>query len=658
MKHLFFFCLLLSASAASGQSYWEELNAPDGGAPTKVTQTANGWVYAEFYDHAVFCSQDNGLHWQQIFWPSGDPDTGFAQITVGRAGTLFAERRLGESTTPAHLFLDIFKSTDNGITWQLLVDSLPIHGIAENSSGVLFAVKDSSSNFGSNTMVIRSYNSGATWEQVYMIPGLTLSDTEVEVDEYDRVVGSIFFDFDNPDNIFFSTDDGQNWHNRDTDISGLFLVTAAGATLETRFGDFFRQASDTSAAQEVMLDSLPGYYQVSDLMLFPDGTIYATTSQYFYKSVDDGLTWERIGPHNGFLTFPIKSPLQDGTMLAANGYFIGRSVDFGATWAFSAFQINRGLAFDLYTHTDQEWLAWMAGGGLWHTADGGQTWDLRKGAGKRNDNYFDENMVSDPAGNVWFVMDESLFFSPDLGQTFLDITPPDSLSALKKGVGLNQQTHTLFARTRSGTTRTADNGITWQTVADSFFLRKMEVHPSGVLFAILDSIYWYPALYRSNDDGQTWERVVGQTVRDFTITPLGDIFAIIDNKISRSTNLGASWSNLNRTAEYLLSNAGGQLFALASSNISMSMDNGLSWQTLPLPAVLDGAGGGGSSISYWMLDEQSRMYISVWEYGGLGSTGHLFRTTHSTLSGAYLTGTVFKDADADCSTNDPESPLA
>lgn len=664
MKHLLLLCLLLSSFSAFGQSYWEELKAPDGGAPTKITQTVNGWVYAEFYDRAVYCSQDNELHWQQIFWPSNDPDTGFAKITVGRAGTLFTERRLGDGTTPAYFFLDIFKSTDNGVTWQLLVDSLPIHGIAENSDGVLFAMKDSLPNPGTNSSVVRSYDGGATWEAVYTIPEYTFYNTGVVIDEYDRIIVSTWI---GAYNVFFSTDDGQSWHKRRRadEFSSLFLVTATGASLSTDIhGYFLRQASDTAAMQEIILDSLP-YNYVYGLMLFPDSTIYATASQYFYKSVDDGLTWERIGPHNGYLSFPMGSPLQNGTILAANGYLLGRSDDLGATFTFSTFQINRGLAYDFYTHNDQEWLAWTAGGGLWHTADGGQTWDLRKGGNKKNDNYFNEVLVSDTTGNVWFVMDESLFFTPDLGQTFLDITPPDSLAILEKGIGLNRQTHTLFARTRTGTARSTNNGTTWQTVADSFFLRKMEVHPSGVLFAILDSIYWYPAtyasypfLYRSNDDGQTWERVSVQYVRDFTFMPQGDIYAILDNDIRRSTNLGASWTNLNRSAQHLLSNAGGQLFAQTTSNISMSTDNGINWQTLPLPSVLDGAGGGGSSISYWTLDEESRMYISVWEYGGFGSFGHLFRTTNSTLSGTYLSGTVFKDADADCATNDPESPLS
>lgn len=87
----------------------------------------------------------------------------------------------------------------------------------------------------------------------------------------------------------------------------------------------------------------------------------------------------------------------------------------------------------------------------------------------------------------------------------------------------------------------------------------------------------------------------------------------------------------------------------------MSFDNGLTWQKLPQPKAVIEADA--AIYSNWAFDNQNRLLLSVWEYGGAGSIGHLFRTANSTLSGTTLTGTVFKDADADCTTNDPESPL-
>ena len=658
MKHLFLLCLLLSAFTASGQSYWEELKAPDGGAPYKITQTVNGWVYAEFYDGAVYCSQDDGLHWQQIFWPSNDPDTGFAKITVGRAGTLFAERRLGGAFASYPYYYDVYKSADNGLTWDMLMDSSTTHAVGETSGGNFFAIHDT---IWVLQRIVTSDDGGQNWQPVHNLNSTFAYYSQIEIDAYDKIwaAAGLIGDFT------YSTDNGNNWQYQFIEEE-VRMLTLSGTLLFSNH-EMLSRVTASGTTQWITIDpALPsGYKGIYGLLQLPDSSIYAIHSQYFYKSVDDGLTWERIGPHNGYSYFPMKSPLQSGTMLATNGYFMGRSDDLGATWSFSTFDISRGLTYDLYTHNNQEWLAWTAGGGLWHTADGGQTWDLRKGADKKNDNYFDEVIVSDQSGNVWFVMDESLYFTSDLGQTLLDITPSDSLFKWQRALGLNQQTHTLFARTRTGTARSANNGATWQTVAGDF-LKKLEVHPSGVLFAILDSVIWYssgnynafPFLHRSNDDGQMWERVTGERVYDFTITPQGDIFAIIDSEISRSSNLGASWTGLNRNADHLLANAGGQLFAQTTSNLSMSTNNGLNWQTLPLPTALVDAGSGNSLISYWTLDEQSRMYISGWRYGGSGSNGSLFRTSNSTLSGSYLSGTVFKDADGECATNDPEYPLA
>ena len=448
MKHLFLLCLLFTTLAGSGQSYWETLQAPDGGAPVKAIQTANGRVYAEFYDHAVYCSQDNGLHWQQIFWPSNDPDTGFAKITVGKAGTLFAERRLGGVSADYPFYYDIYKSLDNGVTWQIFLDSSNIYGIAENSSGVLFAIQDSQ---GVSQSILRSQNGGNNWQQVHTF-STAYVQRSIEFNFYDHVWVS-----ENGilDGFAYSTDGGDTWQTPLLDEESTLLVTSLGSILYMSAEGTLTRLSVSGVKQTLDLDPALPYYKkyIYSLLQFPDGTIYASNAEFYYKSVDDGIHWEKVRPHNGHLLFPMANPLQDGTILATDSYLMSRTGDLGVSWTFSSFGINRGLVFDLYPHSDQEWLANMAGGGLLHTSNGGQVWDLRKDAGKLNDNLFMETLVNDPAGNVWFIIDESLFYSPDLGQTMQDITPPDNLSTLNKGVGLNAQTHTLFVRTGSGTAR-------------------------------------------------------------------------------------------------------------------------------------------------------------------------------------------------------------
>lgn len=660
MRHALLLCLLLNALVASGQtSYWEELPAPPGGAPTRVTQTANGWVYAEFYDHAVFCSQDNGLHWQQIFWPSSDPDTGFAKITVGRAGTLFAERRVDDNDF-APFFFDVYTSVDNGATWQHLLDSTAIHGLGETSTGRLFALKDSINS--SYQLVVRSDNGGGAWQTVKTPSGSGEYYEQVAIGGYDEAwVGR---EEVHSSYIHYSVDGGDTWLGRHLLFPTITALSFSGTLL---YDDYDRICRFTSGGTTTcfFIDSTLSstYNRVSSIIQLPDSSIYAATSRYFYKSQDDGVTWQRLGPTNRMLNVHGDRPLFDGTWLASNGTTTARSTDLGATWSFSAFGINQGQTYDFSPISQQEWLAWT-GTELWHTQDAGQTWSLRRDNTGQAAGLNLENMITNSEGNTWIVAKDSLLFTPDLGLTFQNITPPVGLAdrAVPR-IGFNGQQNTLFVSTLNGTMHTQDNGITWQITMDSFYIRKMVPHTSGALFALFDSIYWYPThyypyslLFRSDDEGQTWQRVSNERIDDVVVSPTGGIFALFKSKIHYSADIGNTWVPIQWSGDHLAVDPGGFLFSFnPNSSASMSVDGGHTWQVLPEPPAFENV----TTSSIWFLDfdNQSHMYIQGWEYAGTGARGRLFRTANPTHEGAWLTGTVFKDADGDCSTLDPESTL-
>jgi photosystem II stability/assembly factor-like uncharacterized protein len=665
MKITLLFCLLLCAGIAFGQaSYWEELPSPPGGTPERITQVANGWVYAEYYDSTVYYSQDNGLNWQQMFWPSNDPDTGFAKITVGRAGTLFAERRVVDNNFLPYFF-DVFTSVDNGATWQLLLDSTNIHGLGETSTGYWFGLKDTMGlNFISYQLVVRSDNAGVNWQTVNSLNNWPYFYERVDVGGYDEVwVGR----GDYIDTKYYSRDNGNTWVSKlvQSPSSTSIMLTFSNTLLYNNFNQVCRApVVGTTVCSNIDSAFSNGYGYVNSFFQLPDSSLYATTSQFLYKSVDDGISWQRVGPNNGMVSFHDDRPLFDGTWLASNGYTQARSADLGVSWNFSAFGVNRGLVQDLFLRNEQEWLAWT-GSELWHTNNAGQDWELRLDkSGRTPWLYLVENMMADANANTWLVVRDSLLFSPDMGQTFQNITPPAGLSThIPSQIGLNGQQNTLFVGTQNGTMRTQNNGQTWDNVLDSLYLRKIVHHPSGVLFGLFDSVSWWfsnssyelhPLLFRSNDDGDTWERLSDQKVEGLIVTPAGDLFAFFPTTIHRSTDMGSTWVSVQQYGNQLISDAGGFLFLfqLGSEKAYMSVDDGHNWQGMPVPNAI-------ASSIWWFLgfDDQSRLFASGWEYAGAGSHGRLFRTTNPTHSGAYLNGTVFKDADGDCSTNDPESLL-
>ena len=674
MKHLFLFCLLLSASAATGQSYWEELKAPDGGAPTKITQTANGWVYAEFYDNAVFCSQDSGLHWEQIFWPSGDPDTGFVKITVGRAGTLFAVRQVTQLFP--YLF-DTYISVDNGTTWQKALDSSPISNVCQTSSGLWFGISTSNPPLPGWVKVVRSADQGITWDEIYQATQ-PFSIAQLQTDDYDRLVltgSSTYF-------VVFSPDEGQTWKQfNGVGTTDEYIITFENNVLSRHLTGSKITRQYTGGFEEVNVDStLTGtIIFVEGLYLSPESSeIYAQVRNqsdefnvvYYYQSSDDGHSWTKLPDIASIYQLPVFMRLGDSSLIANRQKAIFRSTDNGQNWFISSNGINRNEPGKFEACNDAVWLA-MTYSGFWKTSDAGENWQLKKPVSKYfNYQYKVQSFVVDTLGRLLVCADDSLFLSYDLGEHFINITPPAYDSVLQKSVGSNSATGSMFLRNAQGTSRSTDNGNSWSTVSDNLRLVKMILHPSGTLYASMDSLVPSMAggqpivvtqtfLYKSVDDGITWHHVLDSPIEDFTINTLGDVFAMSYYDLFRSVDNGNSWmkklgagSNIHN----ITSNLGNQLFWYGFSNeLKMSFDFGNTWQDLPkIQKALDAD----TYYSYncnFSFDPSGRMYAPVSLYSGYG---FLFRTTNSTLSGAYLTGTVFKDADADCSTNDPESPLA
>lgn len=651
-KSLLYGLLLLSGTLLGQSSYWTELKAPDGGSPIRIVQTTDGKVYAEFYDHAVFCSQNNGLHWQQIFQPSNDPDTGFAQINIGWAGTLFAQRRLGTVGSPEYYHLDVFKSTDNGATWQQIADSARIRGLAETSTGVWFALKDST-NISSGHKLLRSTDSGLSWEVVGIMPGQTNTSSEMEVDRYDRILVSEYF---NHINTVYSDDMGNTWHNRYSGYDQVFLITHTGASLSVDVNTISRQGSDAEPVVQVF--SNPAGSGVSSFFIFPDNTIYASTGIEYIRSTDDGLSWEVFGPNNGVFQFPMNGPLDDGTILASRNDGMARSTDSGINWSFSNFDLPRGSANSILVRGDNDWFA-LTESGLFRSTNAGDSWDLLKG-GQGYNPYYRRDYIALKDSQLLLVMDRRLFRSDDLGQSFSDITPPDSIPAYYQGTGIHAQTGTFFVSTLPGTARSTDGGNNWETVNPGFRLYKMATHPSGVLFAIFDSAVQNGLkrfLFRSADDGQSWEKTSLPKVDNLIITPQGEV-VMTDygtGMMWRSSDMGITWIKYQHNSDLLESNASNFLFSATGEYLQMSLNGGANWQLLPEPPLPPDA----VVYSYQALDVDvhGRLFASVWEYGDYGSIGHLYRTTNPTQNGAFLGGNVFKDADGDCATADPESPL-
>lgn len=653
------FCL--SSHLVFAQAYWEQLNPPPGGEPAHIVQTTGGRVYAEFYDNVVYTSTDNGVHWQLVFQPFVAPDNTFEKIAIGRAGTLFAEKRLSVNQSPPHVF-NTYRSDDNGQSWQPFTSATNIHAISEAPDGTLYAIRDSAYQSGGFCQqVLRSDDAGITW---ISFPDCINNNTPyywaTETDAYGRVL----LPPDYQGYAHYSLDRGANWHKRYFDIlEDRITITATGAILywDLNFG-LTRRTDDTAPATYIDIDSMyaQNYEHVSGIIVAPDSTLYLTNPVGLYKSADDGLHWQRIPTTFKANHLPLYSPLQDGALMANGLDGIYRSADQGVSWAFSAYGINRSAAEAIYPLTQADWWATLESG-LWHSENAGQHWDLIKA----NTRQSGARLTFDANGVRYALVQDSVFRFNAGGSVTANVTPAEGLpsSHALQRLWVDSVTHTLFTNTQWGAVRLANGSNTWQAVTDSFFIRKVVRHPSGVLFAIMDSIYWYPNVYlaasrlfRSEDNGYTWLKTDDKKVKDCTVDSEGGIYALGNNSLHYSSDTGSHWIPVPGIGgDFIQVNNADQLFVFRNSNqpVYLSADGGRHWQSLPVPDTLMGLSGS-ASVKSLTFDPTQRAYLTAWQYT---STGLLLRSANATSIGAWLTGTVEKDADGDCSTHDPETVL-
>jgi len=103
--------------------------------------------------------------------------------------------------------------------------------------------------------------------------------------------------------------------------------------------------------------------------------VYATKGNFFFRSVDGGLTWEQSTnglPANHVVYTVINHPTIPGYLLAATGQGVSRSLDSGATWGTNLFGTRTFRI--LFDSRDQSvvWLATL--GGIFRGPLGGPSW--------------------------------------------------------------------------------------------------------------------------------------------------------------------------------------------------------------------------------------------------------------------------------------------
>ncbi len=443
----------------------------------------------------------------------------------GPVQTLAADPR-HPGTVYAVLPAGIFKATDSGASWTRLSLDAVITSLA------IDPVHPATLYVGSPApeLLRKSTDGGASWSFSSLgLPVGTHSERPVSltVDPSDpRRLLLVYLG-----TIWRSTDAGASWRAAATGLppasesparTVAFAARPAGTAFAATSAGLFR-TSDSGLSWKRLDHGLPPS-EVGLLALAPSDprALYVVLNGLgLYRTADGGDSWRHVaGPSNLFGALLSVSPQSPFTLYAsASGSGpLFRSTNGGTRWSpLSGVSAVTALAFD--PATPQRIYAGVTSpplGGVLRSDDGGASWARRsQGMTGLETNW----LALDPGepGRLWATVGAALFRGVDGGTRWVQATPPfqgylggplavgDS-SALLAAVPVQTPHGPLTYAIRT----MADGGASWKTVLTvrSFDVSRIRAAPSrpSTIYAAWGSLASGPfRLYRSTDDGETWE---------------------------------------------------------------------------------------------------------------------------------------------------------
>jgi uncharacterized repeat protein (TIGR01451 family) len=645
-----------------GQSYWQEMPAPYGGAPGRMFATFSGDLYAEYADRSIYRSTDQGLTWQAVYTPAPDSDLTFQKVTtIGRYGTFFIEA--SGASTAGH---DAYASFDQGLNWQVVQQDGPLYQFVESDNGDWFALRNGPDSTGGNlSQVVRSPDQGQSWETVFETTALL---DQLRIDAFNRLI--VLERIDSSWTVQVSTDQAESWHDLaslpttsyDIDGSVHFVITPTNTLVHWReaydMPFIWRIAAGSGQATAIAVPDADGIYPTHylyDMAVGPAGELLLASSEALFISTNDGLDWQQIPQSPRAVRLPVGRTLPDGALLASGDLALLRTAAPFTDWTFSSTGVDQAFIQDLFVQPDGEWWA-VTPSGLWRSADEGAQWSLllaEPRVDKANLSNANGHFIAiDPLLRRYVLLGDSLFRTDDDVQ-FANVTPPAGFGPYGPyGIWVAPSTDHVFVDAATGTLRSTDHGATWQLIAPHWYMRNLERSPGGTLWAVRDTAQLPPTyppyvrrLFYSEDEGLSWTQALDTQVVAFTVVPQGTIFAQGTNsRLYRSFDQGQSWQHRTRGTWIgrLAHNALGHLFQDDyAERLCRSIDGGLTWQLLPKPLVPPG-----DNFYNYEIQPDQRLYV----LSRVSGSGAIYRTRNPTIQGATLTGQVTLDADGDCQT--------
>jgi photosystem II stability/assembly factor-like uncharacterized protein len=271
-----------------------------------IAINADDVLFIGTWQNGIFRSSDNGDTWNQI--NSGLPSFNIFALAIDTSEYIFATIYGGYG---------VYRSTDNGESWEPSLSS-SVRRVATNSDGHIFAI---------GNKIYRSTDHGENWTipNPDPIPGEFVDATSLLINQSNDYI------FVGEVDVYAirSTDNGQTWAIKNSGLIGSVLSWGFTSNYSFAGNDYgiFRSPDHGDSWFQLMGEA------VLSLTVNPVDHIYAGT--YYgeiYMSTDNGNTWLQID--NGFTTSYIQTLCinSDGYLFAGTVNGLYRTINNGANW--------------------------------------------------------------------------------------------------------------------------------------------------------------------------------------------------------------------------------------------------------------------------------------------------------------------------------------